>query len=796
MSRFHEPDASSGGAIASGPPATSRLRVLVVEDCAGDVELMVRALADAGYTVDWQCVDTEAAFREKLDRSIDLVLSDYTLPKFSGLKVLEVVKGSGLPIPVIIVSGTIGEETAVATIKHGAADYLLKDRLARMGPAVAQALEQTRLRLEQAKVKEALQRSEQDFRLMFANNPMPMWVFDVETLRFLAVNSAACLHYGYTEGEFLGMTIKDIRAPSEVPALLEYMQQRATKLDRAGVWRHRTKDGRDLLVEITSHPLRFQERPAELVLANDVTRQMEAQAALHESESRFRQVVENIREVFWLTDVEKTRLLYVSPRLEAIWGRPVQALIDSPGLWLETVHPEDRARVANATRQQQVGGGSDEVYRILRPDSSIRWLRDQAFPVKDSTGAVTRIVGIAEDITERKNLESQFLRAQRMEAIGSLAGGIAHDLNNILAPMLMAVGLLEATVKDERDRHMLAMVERSARRGADIIRQLLAFSRGIEGARAVLQPRHVLREVITIVRETFPREITLQEEIVRDLWAVTGDVTQLHQVVVNLCVNARDAMPNGGTLTLKAANLHIDEQEAARHPNAKPGDYVTISVRDTGVGITPEIMERMFDPFFTTKDVGKGTGLGLSTVMAIVTNHGGFVTVDSEVGRGSVFQVYLPAARENAATESSASASQPPPQGAGELILLVDDEESIREAVRLVLEKNNYRVVTAANGQEAVTVFLKHRDHVRLVLTDMMMPEMGGAALVRLLRVLNPRLKFVAMSGLGSREQSKDFASLGETEILMKPCTPEILLASVHTHLRGRTGAPTTTRSG
>lgn len=521
-------------------------------------------------------------------------------------------------------------------------------------------------------------------------------------------------------------------------------------------------------------------RQGMLRLNRTLATQAKIGAELRESEERFRAVVENIHEVFWITDPDDARVIYVSPAFEEVWGRSCDTIINRPAsAWLDTVHPDDRTRVSEAAATKRLTGKFAEEYRILLPDGSVRWVRDQGVPVKNAAGRITRIVGVAQDITERKQLEAQFLRSQRMEAIGTLSGGVAHDLNNILAPMLMAAGLLKERVTDEHDREMLTMVERSARRGADIIRQLLTFSRGVDGERVPLPLRHLIKEIGGIVRETFPRDITLIDRVPSELWPVVADATQLHQVLVNLCVNARDAMPDGGTLSIGAENVELTADDVPVAREAVPGRYVVITVADTGVGIDPTITDRIFDPFFTTKDLGKGTGLGLSTVLGIVRSHRGFITMTSTPTKGSSFRVYLPAAAVEP-EEPAVVSAEPLPMGRGETILVVDDEQPIREATRLVLEQQNYRVVTATDGQAAVSLFLAERDKVHLLLTDVMMPHMGGAALIRALRLVNPQLKVIAISGLDPEGKRAELAALGITEILPKPCGPKTLLDAIH----------------
>ncbi len=503
--------------------------------------------------------------------------------------------------------------------------------------------------------------------------------------------------------------------------------------------------------------------------------------SLKESEERFRQVVENIQEVFWMIDVEKNTIVYISPGYEQIWGRPCAELYTFPKSWSGSIHEADRERVMRAAAGRQVLGTYEETYRILRPDGTIRWIRDRAFPVKGPDGRVGRVVGVAMDITEQKKLEEQFLHAQRMEAIGTLASGVAHDLNNILAPVLMVAGLLKSRPDfSARDVELLSIIENSAHRGAGIIRQLLTFSRGMVGERGPVQSRHMVHEMVKIMGETFPRNITIVESAPRELWTVEADATQLHQVIMNLCVNARDAMPAGGTLSLGATNVQLGAGEAfALDPAARAGAYVLLEVADTGTGIPPEIVHRIFEPFFTTKGVGKGTGLGLSTVVGIIRSHGGHVQVVSEPGRGSTFRVYLPAMAAEADVGASRGAPDRLPCGHDEQILLVDDEAPIREATRSLLEKHRYRVVVAANGDEALRVFLENQGTVRLVVTDIMMPEMDGLALIRAIRLVSQSLPVIAISGLEQSPQAEELASHQIAKLLAKPFAPADLLNAI-----------------
>jgi CheY-like chemotaxis protein len=366
-----------------------------------------------------------------------------------------------------------------------------------------------------------------------------------------------------------------------------------------------------------------------------------------------------------------------------------------------------------------------------------------------------------------------------MESIGTLAGGIAHDLNNILAPILMSIDILHDACADPQATAILETIEVSAKRGADIVRQVLSFARGIEGERIEIQTKHLLMDLESIIRDTFPKDIRLQFAVSSNPWTILGDPTQIHQILLNLCVNARDAMPHGGRLSIAAENAVLDEHYAAMNLQAKPGNYVNIAVTDTGEGIPPEIIEKIFEPFFTTKEVGKGTGLGLSTVIAIVKSHGGFVNVYSEPGKGTTFKVYLPAidAPSREASQQRGEASLP--RGSGEMILLVDDEPSLSIVASQTLQAFGYRVLCATDGADAVAVYLAHRNEVAVILTDMMMPVMDGPAMIHALRRVNPEVKIIATSGLNANYGLTKLADMRIKHFLTKPYTADTLLKTL-----------------
>ena len=404
--------------------------------------------------------------------------------------------------------------------------------------------------------------------------------------------------------------------------------------------------------------------------------------------------------------------------------------------------------------------------------------------IRDASDRPKGRLCIAIDITEKKKLEAQFLRAQRLESLGMLAAGIAHDLNNVLAPVLMGAPLLRTRATHPSDLRVLQTIETSASRGASLVRQILSFAHGASGEKTLIQVKHILRDISHLITETFPKSITLDTEVPADLWAVLGNPTQLHQVLLNLCVNARDAMPQGGSLLLRAENRLLDGPAAQAYPEANPGAYLVIKVTDSGTGIAPDVLARIWDPFFTTKGEGKGTGLGLASVRGIAASHGGFATVESEPGRGSTFSIFLPAAEQAVPTGPQAPTGHPfHIRGQGELVLVVDDEVSIRDLVRAFLSRFGYRVVAATNGIEAMALYAPRVGEVALVVTDIGMPEMGGGELAVALTRLNPAVKILFMSGAG--DGGKAAGAIPTTSrILSKPFTGESLLAAVHEALQ------------
>jgi PAS domain S-box-containing protein len=512
-----------------------------------------------------------------------------------------------------------------------------------------------------------------------------------------------------------------------------------------------------------------------------------AERMLRDSEERFRQLTENIREVFWLTDHATGQVLYLSPGYERIWGYSAAEAYRDPDRWLESLHPEDRERIREAARIKFARGDYDEQYRVVQPGGSIRWVHARAFPITDATGRVYRIAGVAEDVTARIDIENQLRQSQKMEGIGQLAGGVAHDFNNILAAIMMQVGLArtEPGVPQELQEY-LREIASSAERAANLTRQLLLFSR-----KQMLQPRRLdLNEVVSSLSRMLERvlraDVRLRLALHPAPLLANADAGMIDQVLLNLAVNARDAMPDGGDLIVETTERVLTEEAARRLPDAAPGRYVVLRVRDSGTGISPEHLPHIFEPFFTTKELGKGTGLGLATVFGIVKQHRGVVEVHSEVGRGTCFEILLPAS-EAAGGEGLSAPVEAPHLHGTETVLVVEDDQDVRTLTGIVLEQHGYRTILASNGVEGMRRWEERDGTVQVLLTDLVMPHgVTGLQLAAALQGRRPELRVIFTSGYSAETVGPKFRLRAGQSFLQKPYSLQQLLGTIRRSLDGR----------
>jgi PAS domain S-box-containing protein len=707
------------------------LTILHLEDNEVDADFMATMLHEDGLDCEILRAISREDYLELLrTRRFDVIVSDYSLPFFDGDEALRLARDLAPETPFMFVSGTIGEEAAVESLKNGAVDYVLKNRLSRFPAAVKRAVQEAEQNAERRAFQRELLRHVELFRQITENVDDLIAVLDLAGRRVFSSAS-----YGQVladPAELAGTdSFADIHPDDRERIRAVFAETVATGRGQRVEYRLQGRDGVVRNIESQGTVIRDAAgRIANvLVVSRDVTEARRAEARLQEQAALLDQAqdaifVRNLDQIitYWNQGAER---LYGWSHDEVIGRKASELLYRAGGPRRDDIWATVLAEGGWTGELRQVTKAGRELVIISRRTL----LRNQA-------GEPVAVMNINTDVTAQREMEEKLLRSQRLETIGALAGGIAHDLNNVLGPVLMVADMLCDEATNDSDRRMLETVKTSALRGAAMVKQILSFAQGASGEPMVLQLRHLIKDMLKLMGDTFPRSIRLEQELAADLLPVLGDPTQLHQVLLNLCVNARDAMPEGGRLAITARNL-----------DTPTGPHVLLEVTDTGGGIPPELREKIFEPFFTTKCAGKGTGLGLSTVAGIVKRHQGSIELTSEPGRGTTFQVRLPACTDKpvAATEPEAPK---PPKGNGEHILLVDDEQAVLLMTKGTLEAFNYRVTVARDGLEALSLYRQATDRFDLVITDSMMPEMDGPTLTRYLHRMDPKVRVVAISGL------------------------------------------------
>jgi PAS domain S-box-containing protein len=851
--------------------ANSTLRILNVEDSERDVMLVKRHLARSGHDVVLERVDTPQAMRVALEEhDWDVILCDYSMPHFSALSALSLLKEVELDIPFIIISGTIGEEAAVEAMRAGANDYLMKDNLTRLAPAIEREVQEAVNRRARRQAEAELRLSEAQYRRLLDTAYEGIWIADARA-HITYANQRLAEMLGYTIEEMIGRSAFEVLDDDTRAEMKTRWLRRIEGIEEQYDLRLLRKDGSTLWVILSATPIRDErgqvtgalamltditerKRAEQLVrlqatalesadnailisgpdgviswvnrafttltgykseevlgqnprilksgqhdhafyesmwktlltgqvwhgeivnlrkdgtryveeqtitpvvneagkitnfiaIKQDITERKRAEEAVKQAEEKYRSIFDNAVEGIFQSTIEGS-FISVNPAMARILGYDSAEELIANRADIETQHyvdPDRRAELVRMLAERGVVKGYEcEVYR---KDRSKLWTVENVRAIRDKSGSVLYYEGSIEDIAERKTLEEQLRQSQKLEGIGMLAGGIAHDFNNLLTVITGYSDLTLLQLRDEDPLHRnITEVKKAAERASALTRQLLAFSR-----KQVLQPRvldlnAVISELEKLLRRLIGEDIGFRTVLESDLGNVKADPGQIEQILMNLAINARDAMPNGGELTIETANIYLDEDYAKSHLDVSPGPYVMFALSDTGMGIDQQTQARIFEPFFTTKEAGKGTGLGLSTVYGIVKQSGGNIWVYSEVGRGTTFKVYLPRVDEGAPKYERRIEMESDVLGS-ETVLVAEDEEMVRKLARRVLEMFGYQVLEAANGGSALLICERHNEPIHLLVTDVIMPEMSGRDLADRLAQLRPGIKVLYMSG-------------------------------------------------
>jgi two-component system cell cycle sensor histidine kinase/response regulator CckA len=751
----------------AGASPEKPLHIVLVGDDAGAAGHILHELDRAG--LNGVCIHLGASddFKAQLDPLPDVILTDDRNPQFSASHVLRLLRGQALSVPVIVVTGTLDDEAAARCLAEGATDYLLLDRLHRLGQAVRSAVAERRLREEQRRTSDALTHSARQYHLIFEAAPHPTWIVDAHSLAFLAVNRAAIETYGFSREEFLTQTLLSLDAHGTT-------ERGALPAESSAL--HRSASGALLEVDIASHSVTFDGKNALLCVIDDRTARNRQQSALQRSENLLQAIIDGVAASIFIKDLEG-RFLLVNDRFAQQLGTTSEDLVGKTDLQAFSEAELQRSREndhlvltsRSFVEYEEETGEGHEVRRL-------HWHR---FPLIDPSGRLYAIGGFAIDITAQRSLEAQLGLAQRMEAVGQLAGGIAHDFNNLLTAVLGYSQLLANQLGNRLD--LVAYVDeirKAGERATALTRQLLAFSRQQPLRRQLVDINALVSNIHSLINLLVGEEVSYSTALNSRTPSVMADGGQIEQVIMNIAVNARDAMPKGGSLRIETSDIELSsEQELPGHGN-RAGHHVLLVIRDSGIGMDAATQARIFEPFFTTKEQ-HGTGLGLANVYGIVRQTGGRIEVASTLGQGTEFRIYLPGAEAQVAGgPTTAEAQKALPRGT-ETVLLVEDETALRTLVRTVLESAGYRVLEEGSPQAALALAGRFADPIQLILSDVVMPGMSGPEVARRLAVSHPETRVLFVSGYPETPGSARPPTPLGTSLLEKPFTAEGLLQRV-----------------
>lgn len=736
---------------------------LHVEDDDGDAELFGHLLEKEWPGCRIVRIWTRAEFQAALElENFDLILCDHTMGAFDGLAALEIARASCPETPFIFLSGTIGEERAIEALKRGASDYVIKSSPARFITAVTGALVNTERESARRRAEEALQKNREQFRQIAESIDDFVVLLDARGFALYTNPAfARLLPRGQAE---TGFSIFELVHPDDRGVFRQQFDQAISGRGRVELeYRHILPNGATRYMEArASIPRSKRDDGITLLLAGrDVTERKQAQDILLEQAS----LLGKARDAIYLIDMHG-RITQWNASAERIYGHAAGQVLgrDVRGLLFKSQISQFETAFALTLAHGEWQGE----FRFFQADGRQLVIDSTWSLVNDAEGHPKSMLCIDSDVTARKLLELELQRSQRIEGLGMLAGGIAHDLNNILSPILMSVGLLRPLASSPEDKMILDTLETSASHGSDLVQQILTFARGGGGQRTKLQMGPFLQELQGFLRSAIRRTIELRIDHDPNVWPILADATQLKQVVMNLCVNARDAMPDGGSIQITAENVDVvvGFEPHGFHGKIPVGPYVRLSVADTGTGMPPELVEKIFDPFFTTKGPGKGTGLGLSTLAGIIRNHEGAIQVESAPGKGTTFRIYLPA---SASLVLAPSEPAEVPSGRGEAILVIDDDEATRYVAEKLLISQGYEVHLASNGVQGLETFEKERDRISVVICDQMMSEVNGIAVLEKINAQAPSVKLILMSGFIDEFSESHIGAQSFMTLLPKP---------------------------
>ena len=746
----------------------SPLKILHLEDDANDAVLIQSTLENGGVVCTIMRVETSGHFLAALERGgVDLIISDYSLPHYDGTSALKLVRAQWPELPFILVSGTLGEELAIESLKSGATDYVLKDRLSRLVPVVLRAMDDFEHQCERQQAEAELQRKtalleaqlnatidgilvvdEQGRKILQNERMLEMWKIPPE----IAADP--------NDQPELDFILSQVSQPEAFLEKVKHLYSHPQEISRNEI---DLKDGS--VLDRYSSPVLDKDGKyyGRIWTFRDITEKIKAERQLR----KLSQAVEQSPAIVVITDLAGN-IEYVNPKFSEVTGYSASEVLGQNTRILKS-GTSTQAQYQQLWQTIKHGGEWRGEFHNQKKNGDLYWERAAISPITNEHNVITHYLAVKEDITEHKILEAQFRQAQKMEAVGRLSAGVAHDFNNLLTIILGYSSLLLADLAaDGAGADGLNEIKKAGERAAGLTRQLLAFSR-----QQILEPRELnLNETVTdcakMLRRLVGEDISMEVVLDPGAGQVRVDPGQLEQTLMNLVVNARDAIPEFGSISIQTADAELDESHCRVHPGARPGRHVALSVTDTGCGMDDATQAQIFEPFFTTKGPGKGTGLGLSMVFGFIQQSGGHIAVSSRPGTGSTFTIYLPAFEAEALPPDAWDEGGRLPQGT-ETILLVEDESGVRLLSRQVLLARGYTVLEAAQGHEAIKLVEKQGQTIHLLIADMVMPGMGGSQLVERVRALIPDIKVLLISGYSGDTLLRHGGVLPDTHFLQKP---------------------------